>query len=195
MRGRCWPGSGPRMARRCPIGRARSGLTLAAESSVHFPAAGCCPGVSVGGGRGMGGCAMARAAVRESATFAGRADQVREARAFVGRLLGASHPCADVAVLLASDSLNNQHELEGSDVAAGQGNRANTQGRVGLGWCLQAAARRRQVSRSVPDVRFLRHCGRGHCQMRYVDRDIPVRVVTHCRGRSVLRPAATFVVQ
>jgi hypothetical protein len=49
---------------------------------------------------------MAGAAVRESMTFAGRADQVREARAFVFRLLGPSHPSADVAVLLASDSLN-----------------------------------------------------------------------------------------
>jgi hypothetical protein len=33
---------------------------------------------------------------------------------------------------LVSDSLNNQHELESLDVAAGQGNRANTQGHVGL---------------------------------------------------------------
>src|ERR1039457_944344 len=30
------------------------------------------------------------------------------------------------------------------------------------GWCLQAAARRRQVTCSVPDVRFLWHRGRGH---------------------------------
>jgi hypothetical protein len=29
-------------------------------------------------------------------------------------------------------SLNNQHGLEGSDVVAGQGDRANTQGQVGL---------------------------------------------------------------
>ena len=55
----------------------------------------------------MGGCAMAGAAIRESATFAGRADQVREARAFVGRLLGPSHPCGDVAVLLASEMVTN----------------------------------------------------------------------------------------
>ncbi len=40
-------------------------------------------------------------------TFAGRADQVREARAFVGRLLGPSHPCGDVAVLLASEMVTN----------------------------------------------------------------------------------------
>jgi serine/threonine-protein kinase RsbW len=50
---------------------------------------------------------MAGAAVRESATFAGRPDEVREARAFVGRLLGPSHPCGDVAVLLASEMVAN----------------------------------------------------------------------------------------
>ena len=50
---------------------------------------------------------MAGTAVRESATFAGRADQVREARAFVSRLLGSSHPCGDVAVLLASEMVTN----------------------------------------------------------------------------------------
>jgi hypothetical protein len=50
---------------------------------------------------------MAGVAVRESAAFAGRPDQVREARAFVGRLLGPSHPCGDVAVLLASEMVTN----------------------------------------------------------------------------------------
>jgi anti-sigma regulatory factor (Ser/Thr protein kinase) len=50
---------------------------------------------------------MTGAEVRESATFAGRPDQVREARAFVGRLLGPSHPCGDVAVLLASEMVTN----------------------------------------------------------------------------------------
>jgi hypothetical protein len=49
------------------------------------------------------GTRMAGAAVRESMTFAGRADQVREARVFVGGVLGPSHPCGDVAVLLASE--------------------------------------------------------------------------------------------
>ena len=38
----------------------------------------------------------------------------------------------EVAELVVSDSLNNQHELDGLDVAAGQGNRASTQGQVGL---------------------------------------------------------------
>jgi len=72
------------------------------------------------GGRtaGEGRCAMAGAAVRESMTFAGRADQVREARAFVGRLLGPSHPCGDVAVLLASEMMTNSLLHGGS---AGQG--------------------------------------------------------------------------
>jgi anti-sigma regulatory factor (Ser/Thr protein kinase) len=50
---------------------------------------------------------MAGAAVRESMTFAGRADQVREVRAFVGRLLGPSHPSRDVAVLLVSEMVTN----------------------------------------------------------------------------------------
>jgi hypothetical protein len=96
-----------RIARRCPIGRACSGLTFAAESSVHFSASGCCPWCPWADGRGRAGARMAGAVVRERATFAGRADQVREARAFVGRLLGPSHPCADVAVLLASEMVTN----------------------------------------------------------------------------------------
>jgi serine/threonine-protein kinase RsbW len=83
------------------------GLTFGAELSVHFPGSGCCPGVFLGGGRGKGGALMAGAAVRESATFAGRPDQVREARAFVFRLLGPSHPCGNVAVLLASEMVTN----------------------------------------------------------------------------------------
>jgi hypothetical protein len=50
---------------------------------------------------------MAGAGVRESATFAGRAVQVREARVFVGGVLGPSHPCGDVAVLLSSEMVTN----------------------------------------------------------------------------------------
>jgi hypothetical protein len=50
---------------------------------------------------------MAVAAVRESATFACGADQVREARVLVGGVLGPSHPCGDVAVLLASEMVTN----------------------------------------------------------------------------------------
>jgi anti-sigma regulatory factor (Ser/Thr protein kinase) len=84
-----------------------AGLTSGAELSVHVPGSGCCPGVFLGGGRGKGGALMAGAAVRESATFAGRPDQVREARVFVFRLLGPSHPCVNVAVLLASEMVTN----------------------------------------------------------------------------------------
>lgn len=58
---------------------------------------------------------MAGVAVRESMTFAGRADQVREARAFVFRLLGPSHPCGDVAVLLASEMMTNSLLHGGSE--------------------------------------------------------------------------------
>jgi hypothetical protein len=60
------------------------------------------------------------AAVRESMTFAGRADQVREARAFVFRLLGPSHPSADVAVLLASEMVTNSLLHGGSGSGPGE---------------------------------------------------------------------------
>ena len=53
-------------------------------------------------------------AIRESAAFAGQPDQVREARAFVFRLLGPSHPCGDVAVLLASEMVTNSLRHGGS---------------------------------------------------------------------------------
>jgi hypothetical protein len=49
---------------------------------------------------------MARVAVRESVTLAGRAERARAARTFVSEVLGPRHPCGDVAVLLVSDSLN-----------------------------------------------------------------------------------------
>jgi hypothetical protein len=52
-------------------------------------------------------------------TFAGRPDQVREARAFVGRLLGPSHPCRDVAVLLASEMVTNSL-LHGGSAGPGE---------------------------------------------------------------------------
>jgi ribosome biogenesis SPOUT family RNA methylase Rps3 len=45
---------------------------------------------------------MARVAVRESVTLAGRAERARTACAFVGGLLGTGHPCGDTAVLLAA---------------------------------------------------------------------------------------------
>jgi anti-sigma regulatory factor (Ser/Thr protein kinase) len=62
---------------------------------------------------------MAGAAVRESATFEGRPDQVREARSFVGGLLGPSHPCGDVAVLLASEVVTNSL-LHGGSAGPGE---------------------------------------------------------------------------
>jgi anti-sigma regulatory factor (Ser/Thr protein kinase) len=54
------------------------------------------------------------AAVRESATFAGRPDQVRAARAFVARLLGPSHPFGELAVLLSSELVANSVRHSGS---------------------------------------------------------------------------------
>jgi anti-sigma regulatory factor (Ser/Thr protein kinase) len=46
---------------------------------------------------------MARAAVRESVTVAGRAERVRVARAFTAGVLGPGHPCGDDAALLVSE--------------------------------------------------------------------------------------------
>ena len=42
-----------------------------------------------------------------SLTVAGRTRNVAEARSFVGRTLGATHPCADEAVLLCSELVTN----------------------------------------------------------------------------------------
>jgi anti-sigma regulatory factor (Ser/Thr protein kinase) len=58
--------------------------------------------------------------VRESVTIEALAGQVRVARAFVGGLLGAAHPCLDVAVLLASELVANSVRHSGSAVAGGQ---------------------------------------------------------------------------
>ena len=85
---------------------------------------------------------MAGVAVRESAAFAGRPDQVREARAFVGRLLGPSHPCGDVAVLLASEMVTNSllhggsgsgEAVTGTVVVSDAGVRVEVTGRKGDG--------------------------------------------------------------
>jgi hypothetical protein len=57
-------------------------------------------------GRGRAGAVMARVAVRESVTLAGRAERARAARRFVSEVLGPGHPCGDAAVLLVRDSLN-----------------------------------------------------------------------------------------
>jgi hypothetical protein len=70
---------------------------------------------------------------RFTRVFRGRADQVRQARLEVARYLsGCGGPVTDDVTLVVSDSLNNQRELEGSDVAAGQVNRATVKAR--LGW-------------------------------------------------------------
>ena len=56
---------------------------------------------------------MARVAVRESVTLAGRAER---ARAFVSEVLGHGHPCRDVAVLLVSEIFGNsvRHSSSGA---------------------------------------------------------------------------------
>jgi len=50
---------------------------------------------------------MARAAVIGSLTIPGRPEQVGEARAFITKVLGEAEPAADVAVLLASETVTN----------------------------------------------------------------------------------------
>ena len=57
---------------------------------------------------------MARVAVRESVTLAGRAERARAARAFVSEVLGPGHPCGDVAVLLVSEVFSNSVRHSGS---------------------------------------------------------------------------------
>jgi anti-sigma regulatory factor (Ser/Thr protein kinase) len=57
---------------------------------------------------------MARVAVRESVTLAGRAERARAARAFVSEVLGPGHPCGDVAALLVSELFSNSLRHSGS---------------------------------------------------------------------------------
>jgi anti-sigma regulatory factor (Ser/Thr protein kinase) len=57
---------------------------------------------------------MARAAVRESVTLAGRAERARAARAFVSAVLGSGHPCGDDAILLVSEIFGNSVRYSGS---------------------------------------------------------------------------------
>jgi len=91
------------------------GLTFGAELSVHVPASARCPAGFPGrGGRGRAGAVMARAAVRESVTLAGRAERARIAREFVEGVLGPGHPCRDVAVLLVSEMFGNSVRHSGS---------------------------------------------------------------------------------
>jgi hypothetical protein len=108
-------GRGPRPRTshgRGPRGARCAGLTFAAELSVHVPASARCPAGFPGrGGRGRAGAVMARVAVRESVTLAGRAERARAARAFVSEILGPGHPCGDVAILLVRD-LQQQHPAQ-----------------------------------------------------------------------------------
>ena len=68
-----------------------------------------------GAGRpGKAGAVMARVAVWESVTLAGRAERARAARAFVSEVLGPGHPCGDVAVLLVSEVFGNSVRHSGS---------------------------------------------------------------------------------
>ncbi len=91
------------------------GLTFAAELSVHVPASARGPAGFPGrGGRGRAGAVMARVAVRESVTLAGRAERARAARAFVGAVLGPGHPCGDEAGLLVSELFGNSVRHSGS---------------------------------------------------------------------------------
>jgi anti-sigma regulatory factor (Ser/Thr protein kinase) len=62
---------------------------------------------------------MARVAVRESVTFAGRAERAWAARSFVSEVLGPGHPCGDVAVLLVSEIFGNSVRHSGSGAPGG----------------------------------------------------------------------------
>jgi anti-sigma regulatory factor (Ser/Thr protein kinase) len=57
---------------------------------------------------------MARVAVRESVTLAGRAERARGARTFVSAVLGPGHPCRDDAVLLVSEVFGSSVRHSGS---------------------------------------------------------------------------------
>ena len=60
---------------------------------------------------------MTEATVRETVTLAGRPERARAARAFVSEVLGAGHPCGDVAVLLVSEIFSNSVRHSGSGAA------------------------------------------------------------------------------
>lgn len=57
---------------------------------------------------------MTGAAIRETVKVAGRVERVRIVRSFVGAILGPGHPCADDAVLLASELFANSLRHSGS---------------------------------------------------------------------------------
>jgi anti-sigma regulatory factor (Ser/Thr protein kinase) len=76
--------------------------------------------VPVRAGRaGKAGGLMREAAVLESVTIAAVPERVGLARAFVAAVLGESHPCSDLAVLLASELVTNSVRHSGSAVPGG----------------------------------------------------------------------------
>jgi anti-sigma regulatory factor (Ser/Thr protein kinase) len=62
---------------------------------------------------------MSAAEFRQSMTIPAVPEQVREARAFVARLLGESHVHADLALLLSSELVTNSVRHSGSAVPGG----------------------------------------------------------------------------
>jgi hypothetical protein len=119
--GRCTPSAVSRTATDGPRWRRIPGLTRAAEPGAHprVPSGG--PVIPQSGGRGRAGALMARAAVRESMTDAGRAARARVASGFADGVPGPVHPCGDVAVLLVT------RELFGNSVQhSGSGDRGET---------------------------------------------------------------------
>ena len=81
-----------------------------------------------------------------------------------------------------TSSLNNQHELEGSDVVAGQGNCANDRGQVGLVFTSSIEEEAGEpFSAECPLSVALKSRSRPP---RHADRDIPVGVVTLRQGSS-----------
>ena len=57
---------------------------------------------------------------RDSVTIEALAEQAGAARAFAGGMLGAAHPCLDVAVLLVSELVTNSVRHSGPAAAGGQ---------------------------------------------------------------------------
>jgi DNA-binding transcriptional LysR family regulator len=94
--------------------RVRARLDVRGSAERAFPASARCPAGFPGrGGRGRAGAVMARVAVRESVTLAGRVEPVRAARAFVGEVLGLG--CrAGMAALLVSEISGNSVRHSGS---------------------------------------------------------------------------------
>jgi len=62
---------------------------------------------------------MSEAAVAESVTIAAVPERVGLARAFVAAVVGESHPCSDLAVLLVSELVTNSVRHSGSAVPGG----------------------------------------------------------------------------